>query len=553
VTGVLGIHHVTAIASDPQRNLDFYAGLLGLRLVKRTVNFDDPETYHFYFGDEVGHPGSLMTFFPWPGARRGRQGPGQVAVTAFAVLPRAVGFWVERLVRHGIPYEGPTKRGSGVDAEQVIAFKDHDGLIVELVAHPGAEARPAWADAPGISREHAIHGLHSVTLWVEQGDGTERLLVDTLGFHAVREEIGTRVFSVGEGGPGRVVKVRSIGAFPRGAGGAGTVHHVAWRVPDDGAQLRLRDQVVKAGLDPTPVIDRQYFHSVYFREPSGVLFELATDPPGFTIDEPVERLGEGLMLPPHYEAHRAEIEAMLPPIHLPAPTSATAFFTGTTGPEDVSGDALGFIHRYIPPGAGAELAGSTTLLLLHGTGGDEEDLLPLGRALLPGAGMLSPRGKVLEGGAPRFFRRVAEGVFDQEDLLRRTEELAHFIEAAAQTYKLDRDGIVAVGFSNGANIAASLLLRRPGLLRGAVLLSPMVPFVPEAPPELLGTAVFIGAGRADGIAPPGQTEQLAALLRQAGAEVTIHWEPGGHAVTPGEVDAARRWITQCLMARRHTE
>src|SRR5204863_4077451 len=234
--------------------------------------------------------------------------------------------------------------------------------------------------------------------------------------------------------------------------------------------------------DPTPVIDRNYFHSVYFRERGGVLFELATDPPGFTIDEPVARLGERLMLPRQYEAHRTQIETLLPPIHLPVPASAATLLTSTRGPEDVGAAAPCFVHRYVPPAAGAELAGSTTLLLLHGTGGDEEDLIPLGRSLLPGAGMLSPRGKVLERGAPRFFRRLAEGVFDQEDLAKRTEELAAFIEAAASTYSLERDGIVAVGFSNGANIATSLLLRRPGLLRAAVLLSAMVPFEAEAPP-----------------------------------------------------------------------
>jgi glyoxalase family protein len=540
VPPVLGIHHVTAIASDPQRNLDFYAGLLGLRLVKRTVNFDDPETYHLYFGDAVGNPGSIMTFFPWPGARRGRQGTGQVAVTSFAVLPRALGFWVERLVRHGIAYEGPTK--------QVISFKDPDGLMLEIVADAGAEARPAWGDAPGIAREQAIHGFHGVTVWAEQGDDTERVLVDTLGFHPVREDGTTRRFAVGDGGPGTLVDVRSVGAFVRGAGGAGTVHHVAWRVADDTVQLEVREEVTKAGMQPTPVIDRQYFHSVYFREPGGVLFELATDPPGFAIDEPAERLGERLMLPPQYEAHRAEIEAILPPIHLPVPASASTVFT-STGPEDVSGDALGFVHRYLPPIAGAELAGSTTLLLLHGTGGDEEDLIPLGRTLLPGAGLLSPRGKVLERGAPRFFRRIAEGVFDQEDLARRTEELAQFIEAAAKTYELDRDGIVAVGFSNGANIAASLLLRSPGLLRRAVLLSPMVPFEPEAPPNLTGTSVFVGAGRADPIAPAAQAERLAELLREAGATVTLHWEPGGHTVTEGEINAARQWIVQHVTGR----
>jgi len=218
-----------------------------------------------------------------------------------------------------------------------------------------------------------------------------------------------------------------------------------------------------------------------------------------------------------------------------------------TGPEDVSGDALGFIHRYIPPTEG-ELAGSTTLLLLHGTGGDEEDLLPLGRALLPGAGMLSPRGKVLERGAPRFFRRLAEGVFDQEDLAKRTGELGDFVEAATRAYELEPDGVVAVGFSNGANIAASLLLRRPGVLRGAVLLSPMVPFELDDLPDLKGTSIFIGAGRNDPIAPAAQAERLADVFRRAGADVTLNWEAGGHTISKGELDAARVWIGKCLLA-----
>ena len=211
---------------------------------------------------------------------------------------------------------------------------------------------------------------------------------------------------------------------------------------------------------------------------------------------------------------------------------------------------LGFVHRYLPAAAGAREAGGITLLLLHGTGGDESDLLPLGRALLPGAALLSPRGRVLEQGMPRFFRRLAEGVFDQKDLARRTGELADFVDAAATTYALDRRGIVAAGFSNGANIAASLLLRRPGLLRGAVLLSPMLPFEPESLPELNGTCVFIGAGRTDPIAPPAQAERLAALLERAGADVTLHWQPGGHGVTQGEVAAARSWIRECVTAER---
>jgi predicted esterase len=324
--------------------------------------------------------------------------------------------------------------------------------------------------------------------------------------------------------------------------GAGTVHHVAWSVADDAAQLAVRQRVLEAGLEPTPVIDRNYFQSVYFREPGGVLFELATKPPGFAVDEPVESLGEQLMLPPQFESYRAQIEAALPPIHLPLPGADVAVVPDPGGPEDVSGDALGFVHRYMPPTAGAEQAGSTTLLLLHGTGGDEDDLIPLGRALLPGAGLLSPRGKVMERGMPRFFRRIAEGVFDQEDLARRTDELAAFVEAAAATYNLRRDGIVAVGFSNGANIAASLLLRRPGVLRGAVLLSPMVPFEPGERVDLAGTSVFIGAGRADTMVPVEQVERLAEILREAGAEVAVHWDPGGHEVSRGVVSATQEWL-----------
>ena len=541
---VRGIHHVTAIASDPQRNLDFYVGLLGLRFVKRTVNFDDPHTYHFYFGDDVGTPGSIMTFFPWPRAFRGRQGTGQVAVTSFAVLPSALGFWIERLLKHGIKYEGPKKRADG---EQVIAFKDHDGLLLEIVAHEGAEARPAWSEAPGIPGDRAIHGFHSVTLWEEHGGDTERALTEVLGFRGVREESGTRRFAAGDGGAGTLVDVRTIGGFVGGQPGAGTVHHVAFRVDDDAAQLEVRSRVMQSGYQPTPVIDRDYFHSVYFREPGGVLFELATDAPGFAIDEPAENLGEHLKLPKQYEPHRSEIEAVLPRIHLPVPDAGQTLFSQMTGPEDVSGDALGFVHRYIPPKARAELAGSTTLLLLHGTGGDEDNLISLGRMLLPGAALLSPRGKVNEGGALRFFRRIREGVFDQEDLKLRTEELAKFVGGSVATYSLDPKRIVAVGFSNGANIAGSLLLRRPGLLKAAVLLSPMVPFEPNPLPSLKGTSVFIGAGREDTLVPAAQSERLAELLRRAGADVEIHWEPGGHSITPSEVKTAQRWLAERLL------
>lgn len=202
-------------------------------------------------------------------------------------------------------------------------------------------------------------------------------------------------------------------------------------------------------------------------------------------------------------------------------------------------DELSFVHRYVP-GAGAN-AGHT-LLVLHGTGGDEDNLLPLGRALLPGAALLSPRGQVNENGALRFFRRLREGVFDQEDLARRTDDLASFVRAASRKYGFDSSSVVAAGFSNGANIAGSLLLKHPSLVRRAVLLAPMVPFEPQPLPDLSGTAVFIGAGRADTMVPPENTERLAQLLRDCGASVTLHWESGGHSITPSEVSAAAQWL-----------
>ena len=313
----LGIHHVTAIAGDPQRNVDFYAGVLGLRMVKRTVNFDDPTTYHFYYGDETGTPGSILTFFPWPGARAGRAGAGQVSVTSLAIPPGALAYWLERLVQHGVAFEGPTSRFD----ERVLSFKDPDGLLVELVAHGGTAGGAGWGGG-GVPAEAAIRGVHSVTLWVNGAAPTASTLVDTLGFREVARDGNVTRYEAGAGGPGTYVDVRDVGGFLRGIGGAGTVHHVAFRAATDEAEEGLAARVTAAGLQITPMIDRQYFHSMYFREPGGVLFELATDAPGFLVDEPLASLGESLQLPPQYEPRRAQIERALLPVQLPAAAGA---------------------------------------------------------------------------------------------------------------------------------------------------------------------------------------------------------------------------------------
>jgi catechol 2,3-dioxygenase-like lactoylglutathione lyase family enzyme len=316
-----GIHHVTAIASDPQRNLDFYTGVLGLRLVKLTVNFDDPSTYHLYYGNAGGDPGTLLTFFAWPGANPGRRGTGQVGFTAFAIRPASLGYWMERLLRHGVHFAGSAPGPVERFDERVIAFSDPDGLQLELVAHPAAEALPSWEGGP-VPAEHALRGFHAVTLFEEGYDRTDQLLTGTLGFRSLQQEGALYRYTAADGGPGSLVDIRVAPDFWRGVVGVGTVHHVAWRVPDDPIQQTLRQDLDQLGYNVTPVIDRQYFHSIYFREPGGILFEIATDPPGFTIDEPLAELGTHLMLPPWLEPERVQIEQALPPLQLPAPGSA---------------------------------------------------------------------------------------------------------------------------------------------------------------------------------------------------------------------------------------
>jgi glyoxalase family protein len=307
-TDLLGIHHVTAITSDPQRNVDFYTGLLGLRLVKVTVNFDDPGAYHLYYGDEIGHPGTILTFFAWPGVPRGRAGTGQLSAVAFTIPLASLDYWSQRLRSAGIQHQGPsTSLG-----ESVLSLHDPDGMAIELAAHPRAQERPGWTGGL-VPAEHAIRGIHSVTVWEEGYEHTARHLTETLGFRLVAEEQNIFRYEVGPGGPGALITVRCAPEFLRGRMAAGSIHHVAWRVATDEEQLSLRGVLSSKGVDVTPILNREYFHSIYFREPGGVLFEIATDPPGFTIDEPVEHLGSQLKLPPWLEPARSEIEQVLPP------------------------------------------------------------------------------------------------------------------------------------------------------------------------------------------------------------------------------------------------
>jgi glyoxalase family protein len=309
-----GLHHVTAIASDPQRNLDFYVGLLGLRFVKRTVNFDDPGSYHFYFGDNRGTPGTILTFFPWPGARRGSRGSGQVEATAFAISPDSIAYWLERLKQHHVTAEKTSTRFG----EEVIRLLDPDGLLIELIASRSHGSVEPWADSP-VAAEHALRGFHSVSAALEGYEGTARLLTESFGYRLF-DESGNRFrfASADSNASGRIIDLVCEPDAAMGRVAAGSVHHIAFRAKDQAEQLQWREHLVDLGYDVTPVVDRTYFHSIYFREPGGVLFEIATEPPGFTLDEKVEELGTHLRLPPWMEPARSQIEQSLPPIHVPA-------------------------------------------------------------------------------------------------------------------------------------------------------------------------------------------------------------------------------------------
>ena len=299
-----GIHHITAICGAPQTNLKFYNGLLHQRLVKKTVNFDDPGTYHLYYGDRAGSPGSILTFFPFVDAEDGRTGPGMASAFAYAVPGGEAAFTglMERFADEGLMFDGPAERFG----ERVVALDDPDGLRVEFVETHGDGAE-------------AVSHFHSVTLWLHDFGPTARVLTDIFGFEAgdeAQEGTFTRQRFTATGGGGIVDLVRSDGRrYARQ--GKGTIHHVAFRAESEAVQREWRERLAGAGFDVTPVIDRQYFNAIYFREPGGVLFEIATDPPGFAVDEPAETMGSALMLPPQYEGHRREIEAVLPPLPVP--------------------------------------------------------------------------------------------------------------------------------------------------------------------------------------------------------------------------------------------
>lgn len=313
--GLPGIHHVTAITGDVQRCVDFYVSTLGLRFVKKSINQDVPDTYHIYFGDYLGTPATAMTFFGWPEWPARRTGSGQVTTVSFAVPHGSLDYWDDRLRKLRVEHDRTSHFGT-----ESLVLRDPDGIELELAGKASDERWVPWPDSP-VGIDHAIRGFHSVTITVAEASASVELLSKTLGFQQRSKEGNRMRFETGAGGPHAIIDVVESPEGPVGEESIGTVHHVAWRTSDDSTQAAWRKALVEAGRNVTPVIDRWYFKSIYFREPGGVLYEIATDVPGFTVDETPEKLGTSLSLPPWFQVRRDRLDETLTPIVVP--TTAT--------------------------------------------------------------------------------------------------------------------------------------------------------------------------------------------------------------------------------------
>jgi glyoxalase family protein len=306
---ITGIHHITALAGNAQPNIDFYCGVLGLRLVKKTINFDAPEVYHFYYGNETGNPGTILTFFPYEGLSAGRHGKGMLNTTSFSVPLSSLGYWEDRLKKFNVNYKGPADRFE----ETVMYFEDHDGLGLELV-FTDRDQRPGFTYGH-IPIEHSIKGFYGAEIWVEGYERSAALLTEQMDHSQIGEK-GNRFRYAATDSPGNYIDLVCMPDSLKGLGGAGTVHHIAFSTPDAKSQSDVRVKISQRMLNPTPVLDRNYFTSIYFREPGGVLFEIATAGPGFLVDEEIDQLGNALKLPEQYEQYRTQIEKAVVPINL---------------------------------------------------------------------------------------------------------------------------------------------------------------------------------------------------------------------------------------------
>ncbi|KKB76596.1 glyoxalase [Devosia soli] len=507
-----GIHHVTLITGNVQANVDFYVGFLGLRLVKRTGGYEDARQLHLFYGDYAASPGSLITFLVWQGGSSGQAGAGQVSELALAIAPGSIGYWLERALTHQVKVEGTSQEFG----ETVLRLRDPDGVIVKLVSANLPALTMPEIDIPA---DHAIRRIRGVTLLSEVQEETTAFLSRHFGFHPGPTEgpIQRLVSEVGD-----VLDIRDAAGFWPGAPGTGTADHVAVRANDAAEVEATAIELRKLNSSLTNLHDRQYFTSLYVREPGNVLIEVASDGPGFTLDETLDKLGQTLFMPPDTPDPEA-MKVMLPQFGLP-------------GEERVVYRDLIYKHRFFTP----EDADGTTIALLHGTGGDETDLMPLAHRAAPKATLLGLRGRSTESGVQRWFRSFGPSIFDQKDIRFESGALDAFFQEIRSAYRLDPEKTVALGYSNGANLLGAALLLNPGFVRRAVLTRPVM--VLDAVPEtdLTGTSVLILLGKTDAFRPQG--EKLADALRNRGAEVGVRLVATGHDLSDEDAPAIGDWL-----------
>lgn len=510
---ISGIHHITAITASARENLAFYETTLGLRLVKQTVNFDDPSTYHLYYGDALGTPGTILTFFPWENLPQGKPGSGMATAIAFAVPKDSMDFWQRRMTAAGVRIVTIERFG-----EPVICFADPHGLPLELIGVSRPPAALHW-QAGTVPKAHAISGFHSATATLTALEPIAFLLKDVMGMTFSGQEQNRYRFNMADPeAPGHYYDVIFDPQARSGRTGSGTVHHIAFRTENDATQVDWQSILKGSGLGVTDVRDRQYFRSIYFHSPGGVLFEMATDSPGFSIDETPADLGTSLKLPPQYEPSRAAIEKRLPPLRV---------------------EMFHHIFREAP----CNVDDGRSLVILHGTGGNEYDLLKLAEEVSPAAAIIGVRGRVSENGRARFFKRLGDNVFDEQDVIDRAHELSDFLLAAAPRYGRNGDRLTALGYSNGANMAAAMILLRPEVFAQAVLIRPMLPLQNPSLPDLLGKKILVLRGSRDTIIPPESTDRLVESLQSTGAELTVRIIDAGHEITADDLREITRWIS----------
>lgn len=521
-----GIHHVTVVTANAQRNVDFYAGFLGLRLVKRTAGFEDATQLHLFFGDRMGSPGSLITALVWQDGARGRQGLGQAFEIGLAIPASAMGFWLTRAMTSGLK-TGLPEREFG---EPILRLRDPDGVVIKLVGNDDLTT-PALFHPPDIPASMAVRRIRGVTWLSEHPDETRASLSGHYDYREVaRDGAATRFVSHA----GDSIDLRGAAGFWPGAPGPGTIDHVAFRVGSEDELAALQTDFTAEARTTSPIKDRRYFTSLYVREPGGVLTEFATDAPGMMVDEDEDRLGQQVFVPPHEAAREKEIIAMLPDVSAPG------------APRDPPAD-LPFIHRL----KRAEDRDGTTLVLFHGTGGNEADLLPIGREISGHADLLGFRGRSSEEGVLRWFRRFGMDRFDQADIRREAEAFAATLPQALSRYGLDPARVTALGYSNGANFAAALMLLHPGIFTRAILLRPMLVLESSPLADLSGTQVVTVAGRSD---PYGRyAAALTDHLRRCGADVSAETTAAGHGLDRQDIELARTWYEDHATRRRDSD